>query len=211
MSVITRGYTLTDGLALNYNYTTLHALVDNAAVTAIAMSEFASEAHLIQVSATVPGSDQGDGSLWYDSALGILREKNGNSRWDCRYRGPEMQNLGATIPKGTAVVVSAAGVISACATGMWPDVLGVAVSTLVSGAKGIVGTKGFELARVIGPTTIGDVLISGGHGVFAFGDGCLRTFHSTGISGATLGVGVGQVFAQVASGATALVTCMIWR
>lgn len=211
MSHITRGYTLTDGLSLNYNYTTLHALVDNAGVTAIALSEFSTESHLIQVSATTPVADQGDGSLWYDTTLGLLREKNGNVRWDCRYRGVEMENQGATINKGSWVVASAANAISVCATGMWPDVLGVAASTAVSGAKCLVISKGLAQAYVIGPATIGNVIISAGHAVFAFGDGSSRTLIATGSTAVTLGVALGKVFASIASGVSALATCSIWR
>lgn len=209
---ITRGYTLTDGLANNYNYTTLHALVDSATATSIAMSEFSNSAHVIQNSATTPGSDQGDGSLWYDTTLGILRAKNADTRWDGPYIGPEMQNTsGATIPRGALVVTTGDGTIGLCQTGMWPDALGVLTATLTNNSKGIVRTKGVGPALVAGPTTIGHVLISAGHNVLAFADGYMRTLWATGMSTATLGTPLGQVWAQVASGTTALATCTIWR
>jgi prepilin-type processing-associated H-X9-DG protein len=211
MSTITRGYTLTDGLIFNYNFTTLHALVDSAAVTNIALTEFATTAHLVQVSASQPGSDQGDGSLWYDSALGMLRVKYDDSSFGCPYVGPALYNPAGTIPRGAWVAMSGNGTVSMCATGMWPECIGVAVATMVSGAFGLIRTKGIGQALVIGPTTVGDVLISGGHAIFAFGDGHARSFHSTGISSATLGIELGIVFGQVSSGTTGLATCIIWR
>lgn len=212
MAYITRGYTLTDGLANNYNYTTLHALVDSATVTAIAFSELSTLAHTIQVSASVPVSDQGDGSLWYDSTLGIMRTKNGNASWDCQYIGPEMQNTtGSTLPKGALVVATGERTIAMCNTGMWPEAIGVLTATLTNNSKGIVRSKGIGQALVVGPTTIGNTLISAGHGVFAFADGYMRSVVSTGMSNVTLGVAVGVVWAQVASGVTALATCSIWR
>jgi len=197
MSFITRGYTLTDGKLGDYNYTTLHALVDAAAVTAIAMGEFATTSKLVQVSATTPVSDQGDGSLWYDSALGCLREKNGNARWDCPYAGPEMQNNALVMPKGALVAVSAAGVVASCATGMWSDALGFLASTCVSGANALVQSRGPGFMLVFGPVTMGDTLVS-------YLGGYARSLHATGLSTATMGVPVGQCWASLASGATGL-------
>jgi hypothetical protein len=214
LSLISRGYSLTDGLTNDYTNTHLHMLVDNATVTSIPLSEFATSSKLIQVSATTPVSDQGDGSLWYDSALGILRTKNANTRWDCQYMGPEMTNSGGTwgtLPKGTLVVTNGDNTVAPCVTGMWPEALGVLVSTLVSGAKGIVQTKGDSLVRVFGPVTIGDVLISGGNVVFAGGSGTSRTLHATGVSTATMGVAIGQAFGSCASGFTALISARMWR
>ncbi len=212
MVYIRRGYTLTDGLANNYNFSTLHALVDSATVTSIAMTEFSSSSHVVQTSGTEPGSDQGDGSLWFDSALGVLRTKNGDARWDCNYVGPEMNNnTGATIPRGTLVVASGDGTIAPCLTGMWPEALGVLAATAANGADALVISKGLGLARVIGPVTIGNMLIASGTGVFAFGSGTMRSIHSTGMSTATLGIGVARCWASLASGVTALVTCSIWR
>lgn len=210
MSTISRGYTLTDGLLNNANYTTLHALVDNATVTAITLSEFATTAHLIQVSATTPVADQGNGSLWFDSTLGIMRVKNADTRWDCQYIGPEMQNsTGSTIPKGAWVVVAGAGTISPCNTAYWPETLGVLTATLTNGSKGIVRTRGIGEALVFGPCTIGDTLITAGHNDIS-ADLYARSLHSTGVSAATLGIPVGMVFAQVGA-TTALATCAIWR
>ncbi len=211
MSTIARGYTFTNGITDQVTYTTLHALVDAATVTSIPLSEFASESHLIQVSASTPSSDQGDGSLWYDTALGIFRTKNGNARWDAPYVGPQMTNPAGTIPKGAWVVASGSATITMCPTGMLGEVLGVALNTLVSGASGIIATKGMFPVLAIGPCTIGDVLISAGATPFSFGAGYARTFHATGISSATLGVGIGQILGSLASGITGLATAMIWR
>lgn len=209
---IYRGYTLTDGLDGNYNYTTLNALVASATVTSIPMSAFATGSHVVLMSSTTPSSDQGDGSLWWDLALGVLRTKNGNARWDCAYRGPEMQNTtGSTLPKGMVVVPNGAGTIAPCATGMWTDTIGVLTATLVNNASGLVQAKGVCNGLVIGPTTVGDVLISAGHAVFAFGDGYMRSIGATGATTATLGVPVGMCFSQIASGTTGLATCMMWR
>lgn len=201
---ITRGYTLTDGLANNYNSTTLAALVASATVTSIPMSAFATTAHVIQVSATVPGSDQNDGSLWYDSTLGFLREKNGNIRWDCPYVGPAMSSIVATIPKGAVVVASAAGQVSMCATGMWPDALGVVTSTLVSGSNVVIRSKGYGQGLVFGPVTMGDFMT-------ARPTGYLYSFHATGITTATLGVAIAKSLSSCASGATLLANLVFMR
>ena len=212
MSYITRGYTLTDGLLGDYTSTHLHQLVDSAAVTAIAMTEFDTTAHVVQVAGSTPGSDQGDGSLWYDSALGILRDKKGNARWDCQYVGPEvLNNTGAALPNGAWVTMSGDALASKCATGMWPEVVGALTAAIANGSKGIVRQKGLGNTLLIGPVTFGDVLISAGHGVFSFGDGFARSLHATGISNATLGVPIGMALASVASGFTALGSCVIWR
>ena len=212
MVYIRRGYTLTDGLANNYNYSTLHALVDNAAVTAIAMTEFSTAAHVVQVSGTTPASDQGDGSLWYDSALGIMRTKNNNANWDCNYLGPEMtNNTGSTIPLGTVVVASGDRTMAPCLTGMWPEALGVLLATTTNGSNGIVVSKGMALARLIGPCTIGNALVVTGTVVHAFGSGTMRSLVSTGMSTATLGVCIGRTWGSLGAGVTGLVTCSIWR
>lgn len=193
--------------------TALHALVDNALVTAIPLTEFATSAHVVQVSSTTPASDQGDGSLWYDTTLGILRHKNANARWDCQYAGPQYRNSsGATIPKGAWVTIGVAGdgTIGVCATGGWPDVLGCLTATLVDNASGIVRTMGLGESLIVGPCTAGDVLISAGHGVFAFADGYARSIVATGGTTVTLGIGLAIALGAVASGTTGRVTCMIW-
>ena len=217
MSYITRGYTLTDGLLNDYTSTHLHQLVDSATVTAIPLSEFSTAAHVLQVAASVPSSDQGDGSLWYDTALGLLRVKNANARWDCQYVGPWMRNPDVTIPRGAWVTVSADNDVLMCATLMWPEVLGVALTTLVSGASGMIACKNYGatlMALLIGPVTIGDVLISAGHSAFAFTDGYARSLHAplpTAATTVTLGIAIGMALASVASGVTALGNVVIWR
>lgn len=211
MSTIARGYTLRDGVTNDYNYTTLAALVDSATVTNIVISELATATHSIQVSATVPSSDQGDGSLWYDSTLQLFRTKNGDARWDAPSHGPQMASSNGTLPKGAWVVGTGDGTCDVCATGMWPESFGVLMASVVSGGKTVVQSKGLGVGLAIGPCTIGDVLISAGHAIFTYGDGYARSLHSTGISNATLGLPLGQIFASLASGVTGLCTMMIWR
>lgn len=211
MVTIAKGFTFSHGVLDQMSYTALHALVDSATVTNIAFSEFASSSHLIQPSATTPASDQGDGSLWYDTTLGLLRTKNGNARWDCPYIGPQMACATGTINKGAWVIPVADGVMAACATGMWPEILGVATSTVVSGGVGIVRAKGLGEGLFIGPLTIGDVVISGGATPFSFGTGYARSLHSTGITTATLGMPIGMVLGSLASGTTGLRNVIVWR
>ena len=201
---IARGYTLTDGVLNNYSSTTLSALVASATVTSIPMSAFATTSHVIQVSATVPASDQGDGSLWYDSTLGLLREKNGNIRWDCPYVGPGMASIVATIPKGAVVAASAEGQVSMCATAFWSDTLGVVTSTLVSGSNVVIRSKGSGQGLVFGPVTMGDFM-------FARPTGYLYSFHATGITTATLGVAIAKSLSSCASGATLLANLIFMR
>lgn len=212
MSTIARGYTLTDGLLNNYNFTTLHALVDAATVTSITLSELATAAHPIQYSATTPVADQGDGSYWFDTTLGILRQKNNNTRWDGIYSGAEMDNAtGAALAQGSWVIIDGDRSVDLCATGMWPETLGVVLATIANGTSGIVATHGIRLARLVGPVTMGDVIVTAGTNVVAFGAGVARTLHSTGMSVATLGVPCGQALGSLATGVTGLVTCSIWR
>ena len=213
MSVITRGFTFTDGILDQMTNEALHTLIDGATVTAIALTEFATTSHLIQVSASTPGSDQGDGSLWYDSTLGLLRQKNQNTRWDCAYLGPELSSSSGTIPKGAWVVASGDHTITVCATGRWPEVLGVAMTTAVSGGKTLVAAKGLQSALVIGPFSPGDVLVAAGHAFSAFGDGYAVGIKQTasGSTAATLGIPVGQVLGSAATGVTALRSVIIWR
>lgn len=202
---ITRGYTLTDGVVNNYNATTLAALVASATVTSIPMSAFATTAHVIQVAASIPGGDQGDGSLWFDSTLGVLREKNGNVRWDCPYVGPGMlNNSGVTIPKGAVVVASSAGEVSMCATAFWSDTLGSLAATVVNGVRGLVRSKGYGQGLVFGPVTMGDFM-------FARPTGYLYSFHATGITTATLGVAIAKSLSSCASGATMLANLVFMR
>ena len=191
MVTIAKGFTFSHGVLDQMSYTALHALVDSATVTNLVMSEFSSSSHLVQVSATTPSSDQGDGSFWYDSTLGILRSKNANARWDCPYVGPEMACATGTIRKGEWVTVTGDGTVAACLTGMWPDVLGLAVSTAVSGGKLIVRQKGLGECLVIGPVTIGNVAISAGTGVFAFGTGSVGVL-GFGFGAATAGEVAGE-------------------
>ena len=202
---IARGYTLTDGVLNNYSSTTLSALVASATVTSIPMSAFATTAHVVQVSATTPASDQGEGSLWYDSALGILRQNNGDARWDCPYVGAQMlNNTGSTIRPGALVVVSAAGEVSMCATALWPDTLGVLTATLANGTRGIIRSKGSGQGLVFGPVTMGDFLFSRPTGYFF-------SLHATGITTATLGVCAAKSLSSCASGATLLANLILMR
>lgn len=210
MSTINKGFTFAHDVVGMMSATALHGLVDNATATNIGLTEFATSAHLVQVAASVPASDQGEGSFWFDSTLGILRSKNAN-RQDCPYVGPEMLNsTGSTIPQGAWVVANGSGTIAPCTTHAWPEVLGVLTATVVNGAKAVVRTKGIGLAMIVGPCTIGDVLISAGHVNPSYGDQRARSLHSSGLSTATLGVAIGQVFVQLGT-TTGLATCMIWR
>ena len=134
-----------------------------------------------------------------------MREKNGNARWDCPYVGPEMlNNSSGTIVKGMLVVASAAGEVSKCATGMWPEALGVLSATLTNGSSGVVITKGPAAALLFGPVTMGDFLISRPTGY-------LYSLHATGITTATLGVVLAKSLSSCASGATLLANVVMMR
>lgn len=212
MSLIVAGYTFSDGVQDQGTAAALGTFMSNALVTGTTMSEFRTTAHIVQVSATTPASDQGEGSLWFDSTLNLLRVKNG-TRWDCQYVGAEMLNsTGATIPQGAWVVGSSDNTMSPCATGSWPEIIGVTEASCANGAKMIVRRTGLGMIRVVGPITYGDYLVSAPRSFGA--DGWARA--ATMISGYgntsfTAGLEIGMALGSLSGNTTGLMTGLVWR
>lgn len=210
MSTILRGFTFgTNATAHNVD---LHALVDNAVVTSIPMSEFAAAAHVVQVDTGPPGADQGEGALWWDSVLGMLRSKQGvaSTRNDALGVGPGMLNAsGSTIITGALVVASANNEISPCMTAAWPEVLGSTVSAVANSARTIVRKTGIGTVAVAGPVTIGDTLIAAGQ-YTSWSSGRARSSKAFGSTLVTLGVEIGISLSQIGS-TTGLATYLAWR
>ena len=214
MVFIATGFTFSTGVQDQGTAAALGTFVSNAGVTSITLAEFRSTAHVTQVSATTPASNQGEGSLWFDSTLNILRQLDG-TRWDCEYEGAEMQNnTGATIPLGAWVYASANNAISQVANSALPEVLGCLTATATNTSKAIVRRTGYAPARLTGPIVYGDILVSA-HTSDAFG-GSGYAKAATMISGYgntsfTGGIELGMALGAVAASTTGLVTCLMWR
>jgi len=205
------GFDFQDNVVGNMSSTGLGAFMASALVTSIQITELRATAKIVLVSATTPAGNQGEGSLWFDTTLNMLRVLNG-TRWDCPYVGPEMENSsGVLINSAMWVVASGDGTIAACATGAWPEVLGVAIANQANGVKGLTARRGIGRTRCRGPLSYGDVLISAtqaqGFGGVGYAVGATLVF---GFTNFTAGLDIGMALGALAN-TTGLVTCMIWR
>lgn len=212
MSTINRGFTFTTGVFEQASYTALHALVGSALVTAIPLSEFATTTRPHQISATAPSSDQGDGSLWFDSTLNVYRVK-GLAGWNGALDVDANNQTGATIPKGSWVVNSGANSrVAPGATHRWPEVLGVLTATMADASHDLVLKKGIQLGLVLGPVTAGDYLVLAGSTFTTYGAGYAvsATLGGSGSMTFTAGIKVGIALANISAATTGLVTCMVF-
>lgn len=199
------GFTFADNVQDQGSALALHNFLASCVITGIAMSNFSTDAHIVQPSATTPSSDQADGSLWFDTTDGLFKVK-GDTRWDCPYVGPEMQNnFGFTMPKGTVVVASGVGTMNPCQTAVWPDHLGILTTTCTNTSKAIVQGSGLCLVLVRGPVNYGDVLMSD----TLVGYARAMTL-SIGYTCGTYGFDIGMCLSSLANNVTGLVTCMAW-
>lgn len=212
MSTINKGYTFSTGPSPACNYTALAALMASALVTSIPLSEFASSSRVHQISATTPGSDQGDGATWYDTTLGTYRQK-GVAGW-YKTLEPEMENqTGSTLPQGMWVVNSGSYRVAMGATHRWPEVLGVLIATLTNTSKGFVATSGIARALVVGPCTAGDYLVLAGEGYTSGSTAGYAVSATLGPSGnllCTLGIERGIALGNMSAGVSGLMTCIIF-
>jgi len=208
---IAPGFTFMDNVVANLSSTGLAAFMASANVTAIAISELRATSKVVLVAATTPIGDQGEGSLWFDTTLNILRVLNG-TRWDCPYIGPEMQNnSGNVIQSASWVVASGDNTFSMSSTQAWPEVLGVSLSNVANGSKGIIARTGIGRVKCRGPLSYGDVLVGAsiaqGFGAAGYAVGATLVY---GFTTFTAGIEIGMALGALAN-TTGLVTCMIWR
>ena len=212
MSSIYRGFTFETGVVDQCSYTALAALVASATVTAIPFTEFASSARVHQISATAPGSDQGDGSLWFDSTLNMYRVR-GLAGWNGALHVDANNQTGGALPKGAWVVNSgAAARVAAGATHRWPEVLGVLTASMADASHDLFLRRGIQQALVIGPCTAGDYLVLAGSTFtsFAAGYAVSCTLGAAGSVTFTAGIAVGVAFANISAATTGLITCMVF-
>lgn len=210
MAFIAAGFTFSDNVQDQCSAANLNSFAASCLITGIAMSEFRTAAHVVQVSATTPVSDQGAGSLWFDTTLNILRTLD-STRWDSQYEGAEMQNSsGSTMPLGALVVASADNVVSMCATAEWPEVLGCLTATATNGTKAIIRRTGLTPMRCLGPLTYGDVLIPAARTFSADGWAKAATM-VYGYTSFTGGIEIGMALGSIAGSTTGTVTCLAWR
>jgi hypothetical protein len=204
--LIVSGYSFTDGLSEDGSAVHLAQFMASCLITGFALSHFDVDAHVVQPSATTPGSDQGEGSLWFDTTTGIFRVKNG-TRWDSPYLGPELTNsFGVTMPQGAVVVTPSAGNMNPCQTLAWPEHLGVLLFTATNGSKMVVQGSGIVQMLCRGPMRFGDVLVCDtalpGHAIAAT--------LLIGYTVATYGIDIGMCLSTLNTGLTGLITCMAW-
>ena len=212
MSTISRGFTFTDGTIDQCSHTALAALVASATVTAIPFTEFSSSTRAHQISASVPGVNQGDGSLWFDSTLNMYRVK-GLAGWNSALDVDANNQTGAALPRGAWVVNSGANArVDAGATHRWPEVLGVLTATLSDASNDLVLKSGIQRALVIGPCTAGDYLVLAGstYTSYAAGYAVSCTIGPSGSGAFTAGIEVGIAFANISGATTGLITCMVF-
>jgi hypothetical protein len=213
MSTIHRGFTFSDGSPLQCSYTALHALVDNATVTNMAMSEFDATARVNQISATTPVTDQGEGSTWFDTTLKVERVKSADG-WHSSLLGDVKNSTGATIPAGALVALVGPSSVSPVATYQWPACAGILTATLTDGSRGLV-LKSIDFApiRVIGPIDIGDTLVAAGGGVgpwSAFGTGFAVSRDNLGFTAVTAGIEIGMARGSLGGTSTGTVTALLF-
>jgi hypothetical protein len=213
MSTINRGFTFTDGSPLQCSYTALHALVDNALVTNMAMSEFDATARVNQISATVPSADQGEGSTWFDTTLNIERVKSADG-WHSSLLADVKNSTGATIPAGALVALVGSSSVSPVATYQWPKCAGILTATLTNGSRGLaLQNRGVAPCRAIGPIAIGDTLVAAGSGSFAwsaFGTGFAVSRDNPTLHSVTAGIEIGMARGAIVGTGTGTVTALLF-
>jgi hypothetical protein len=213
MSTINRGFTFTDGSPLQCSYTALHALVDNALVTNMAMSEFDATARVNQISATTPVTDQGEGSTWFDTTLNIERVKSADG-WHSSLLADVKNSTGATIPAGALVALVGSSSVSPVATYQWPKCAGILTATLTNGSRGLaLQNRGPAPVRVIGPIAIGDTLVAAGGGTHAwsaFGIGFAVSRDNPSLHSVTAGIEIGMARGSLGGTSTGTVTALLF-
>lgn len=211
--LIAPGFTYVDSVIDQLSATSLNlSFLTSCTITGIAMTDFVPEGHVVQVSATVPGTDQGAGSLWFDSTLNMLRVESG-TRKDCPYVGGSMvSSFAGIMPKGAWVAASGNSQVAPLATERWPETLGVLVATSASLVDMVVARTGFWEALVVGPCVYGDVLV-GATGAFGVGGYAMAATMLAGYGNTTFTAGLEMGFAlgSIAALTTGLITCLIAR
>lgn len=190
------------------NSSNLHTLIEGAIFTSVSLGEIATAAHVVQVKAIPPAVHQGDGSLWFDETLNLIRVRQGEE-WNAPpHHAFLFNNTGGFIEAG-AVVTSDGGNnfrVAAVATLGWPEVYGVALATIYNATYGLIRKFGWAETLLEGPIARGDLLV----GSNSTGYAKSATFIS-GTLNITFNVIFAQAFVNVANGATALATCLVTR
>lgn len=210
--LIAPGVTYLDNVQDLLSAPSLDYFLSSCTVTGIAVSDFNTSSHVVQVSATVPVSDQGQGSLWFDSTLNLFRHRFGN-RWASPGIGASMvSSFAGIMPQGAWVAVSGDTQVAPTLTALWPETMGVLVATSASLVDMVVARTGIQLARVVGPVKYGDTLVAFtgafGSGGYAGAATMLSGFGNTTF---TAGLEIGLSLGQISTLTTGLITCLIWR
>jgi hypothetical protein len=204
--LIVPGYSFTDGLSEDGSALHLAQFLTSCLITGFALTHFDVDSHVVQPSASTPGSDQGEGSYWFDTTNGLFRVKN-DTRWDSPHLGPGLTNsFGVTMPKGAIVVTPSAGNMVPCQTLAWPEHLGVLLATAINGSKMVIQGSGLVRMLCRGPMRYGDVLVQdtalAGHAIAAT--------LLIGYTCATYGIDLGMCLSTLNTGVTGLITCLAW-
>ena len=210
MTVINRGFTFTDGVFEQCSYTALAALVDNAAVTSIGLAEFSTNCRLNQISASTPGSDQGEGSLWFDTTLNLERVKTSDG-WFTALLADVKNNSGSQIFKGSFVVLNGPSSVVPGATYKWAGLAGVLTATMADGTRGpYLQRTGFANVLCLAPVTIGDTLVLAGGTFTSYANGYAVSRDLLGFTSATMGLELGMARGNLAGTSTGMVTAMLF-
>ena len=209
MSVISRGFTFTDGTKDQCSYTALAQLVDGATVTSMAMTEFANECHVTILSASTPGADQGLGSTWFDTALNVYRQKTSNG-WHSALLQDVVNNTGSTIPRGALCVLTGPNLIAMGATYQWGGVAGVLTATLTDGSRGpYLRRTNYAPVLCLAPVHVGDTLVLAGSTFTSYAAGYAVSRDRLGFTTVSMGVEIGMALGALAGTSTGLVTARL--
>ncbi len=210
--LIAPGFTYTDNIVDQLSATSLDGFLASCTVTGIAMTDFVQAGHVVQVAASVPGTDQGAGSLWFDTTLNMLRVESG-TRKDCPYIGASMvSSFAGILPPGTWVAPSGNSQVAPTLTALWPETLGVLVATAASLVDMVVARSGLWPARLVGPVLYGDALVAAtgafGQGGYAMAATMLAGYGNTTF---TAGLEIGVALGAISTLTTGTITCLLWR
>lgn len=210
--LIAPGVTFQNNVLGDCSAVRLGQFLASCTITGIAITDMLTQAHVSQVSATVPGSDQGNGSLWFDSTLNAFRVKGAGWSSVEHAGGSLTSSFAGIMPKGSWVSGTGTFRCALTATMLWPETMGVLVATAASLVDMVIARTGIQLMRVVGPVKYGDVLVAF---TGAFGErgyaGAVTMLSGYGNTTFTAGLEVGLSLGAIAGLTTGLITGMVWR
>ena len=188
---------------------TLHNFLASANVVDILATEHAATSYVIFRKGTTPSGveDQNERTLWYDETSTRFKERADTVAYhDFLTMFEGVNATTAHWPKGAVVVADSTFEVSPCLTANWPNIVGVATTTVPGDSSADIQKFGLVEVQCKGPFSPGEHLIASGTEGFARSSTFLF-----GANGAyTSGYSFGQFLYSKGAGFSDLVTCFVW-